>query len=137
MNKAQIKIDNTNVFPTEYDTGWIPLTLLNGWMNYSEKFTEVVNGEYSDAAYRCIGNIIYLQGLIVPPTSYHVYQPTMLSSTIPNKYLPNKSKLFRFDDSKEVRVTGVENGYTPLGISINGDFTDVIVDLSIISWPID
>ena len=131
------KIKFTKTGNKIFDTGWQPLVLQNGWVNYGDKFTQAVNQEYSYAAYRCVNGVTYLQGLIVPPTAYIVGQPTILSTSIPQEYLPSHSKLYRFTNNHECRVSGWNNGYSPKGISVLGDFTDIIVDLSIISWPVD
>ena len=40
----------------DIDTGWVDLTLLNGWLNYG--------GVYPNAAYRMIGGVVYIRGLI-------------------------------------------------------------------------
>jgi hypothetical protein len=39
------------------DTGWIDLTLLNGWVNYAV-------GTYPSAGYRKLNGVVYIRGLL-------------------------------------------------------------------------
>lgn len=51
-----ITVDTATIGNSDLDTGWITPTLLNGWVNYG--------GGYAGAAYRRIGNVVYVRGLV-------------------------------------------------------------------------
>lgn len=136
MSKSiQLKLNNENSYPKTYDTGWIKMTLVNGWKNYADVYN--TSTEYGIASYRVINDIVYLQGLLVPPGNYTASVPTLVSNSIPVKYLPVQTRIFMFDDNKEFRIGSEVEAYTPQGLSANGTFGTKIIDLCYISWPID
>jgi hypothetical protein len=62
------------------DTGWLPLTLLNEWTNYDPSDTGI-------AAYRTIGDRVYLRGLLTA-------KPGVAIGQLPEGFRPSKREVF-------------------------------------------
>lgn len=84
------------------DSGWISLSLVNSWVQYDTT--------YGVPAYRKVGNIVYLKGLIKNGSSAVI-------ATLPAGYRPTE------------RFLGVSNNYPNVSCRIDVD-TDGVIQLN-------
>lgn len=98
-------LDEGSGFPlvlgTSGDRAWITPTLENSWINYSP----TIGGDWEQAGYRKIGDIVYVRGLVrggtLPSTVF----------TLPTGYRPPKPVLFATDaDSAHARIDANPDG---------------------------